>query len=177
MGRGLVQIFTGDGKGKTTAATGEAVRAVGAGKKVAIVYFDKGGAHYNERRPLVDLGVRVEATGRDRIDPRTGRFDFSITDEDRAEARRGLELAANMLRGSKYDLVMLDEIVSCVALDMLTSDEVIELIESRSSEVEVIATGRNANKELKDYADLVSEVKKIKHYLDQGITAREGFDF
>ncbi len=92
-GLGLIQVITGNGKGKTTSGLGTAIRAAGANKKVGIVYFDKGGdSHYSERKMLEQIDeIAYTATGRDRIDPETGRFDFSITEEDKQEGARGLE--------------------------------------------------------------------------------------
>src|SRR3989339_770456 len=99
QGYGLIEVYTGDGKGKTTASLGLALRAVGAGKKVGIIFFDKGGEHYSERKALQEklshLIVFV-VTGRDRINSATGRFDFSVTDEDKAEVQRGLDEARIM---------------------------------------------------------------------------------
>ena len=88
-GFGLIQVITGDGKGKTTSALGQVMRCVGVGEKAAIVFFDKGGTHYSERVVLQRLDVPYVATGRDRIDPKTGRFDFSVTPFDHDEAARG----------------------------------------------------------------------------------------
>ena len=88
---GMIQIFTGDGKGKTTAALGEVLRCIGVEKKAAVVFFDKGGDHYSERASLERLGVEWWAFGRDRINTRTGKFDFLISDEDREFGREGIK--------------------------------------------------------------------------------------
>src|SRR3989338_9585679 len=116
QGYGLIQLFTGNGKGKTTAALGEALRAAGAGKKVGIVFFDKGGeTHYFERKMIDQIeGIEYVATGRDRIDPVTGRFDFSIQEIDLREAARGLQEVRRMFE-EKYDVVVMDEINSTTA--------------------------------------------------------------
>jgi cob(I)alamin adenosyltransferase len=178
-GYGLIQVFTGNGKGKTTAGLGEAIRAVGAGRKVGIVYFDKGGtSHYNERRVLDEFRGRIDyvATGRDRIDPKTGRFDFAIQEIDRTEARRGLEEARKMFKGG-YDVVILDEINSTTDLGMLKVEDLLELLKKKPDRLELVMTGRNAPEAFLERADLVTEMKLRKHYFYSGVPAREGLDF
>lgn len=179
QGYGLIQVFTGEGKGKTTAALGQAVRALGAGKKVCIVYFDKGGdVHYSERAALdwFKDGVKYIVTGRDRIDPKTGRFDFSIQDIDKKEAERGIaEVKAVFQEG--YDLVVLDEINSTVDLGMVSEEVVLEALQSKPEQTEVILTGRNTPQSFLDAAHLVTEMKPLKHYFYSGVQAREGLDF
>src|SRR3990167_2446538 len=158
-GLGLIQLFEGHGKGKTTAALGEALRAVGAGFKVAIVFFDKGGPHYAERDAIAAHlygAIDIVGTGRDRIDPVTGRFDFSVTDE--------------------HKLVILDEINSTVALGMLNEERVLELLNQKPDEVECILTGRNAPESFKERAHLVTCMELKKHYFYSGVPAREGID-
>lgn len=177
QGFGLIQIFTGNGKGKTTAATGEMIRAIGAGKTVGVVYFDKGGeSHYFERDVLRKLGVDLVATGRDRIDPVTNRFDFSISDLDKTEAARGLVEAKRMFDAG-YDLVVLDEINSTTDLGIVSVDSVLELLDHKPLNTELVLTGRNAPKEFFDRAHLVSDVGLKKHYFYSGVKAREGLDF
>ncbi|PIX62622.1 hypothetical protein CO057_02640 [Candidatus Uhrbacteria bacterium CG_4_9_14_0_2_um_filter_41_50] len=177
QGYGLIQLYHGHGKGKTTAALGLAMRAAGAGKKVAIVYFDKGGsAHYSERALLDQIdNIDYFVSGRDRIDEK-GRFDFSIIEKDKIEARRGLKIAEDLLSG-EYDLVVLDEINSTIALGMLDVIEVIEVIKEKKSSVELILTGRDPHSELLNRAHLVTEMKPQKHYFYSGVKAREGLDY
>lgn len=186
QGFGLVQVFTGNGKGKTTAALGEAIRALGAGKSVGIVFFDKGGTHYSERVvlnlvPLLSKeglrgGLRYTATGRDRIDPVTGRFDFSVTDEDRREAARGLDEVSRMFEEGR-DLVILDEINSTTALGMLPVQTVLSVFDQKPEQTELVLTGRNAPQEFLDRAHLVTEMVLRKHYFYSGVKAREGIDY
>jgi len=176
QGYGLVQIFTGEGKGKTTAALGEVIRAYGAGKKVGIVYFDKGGAHYSERSVLDRLEIPYVATGRDRMDVTTGRFDFSLTQKDQEEVERGLQ-AVQVFFTSGCDVVLLDEINSCVALGMVSMEEVLTLIKKKPEGVELILTGRHAPSALLEVAHLISEVQMKKHYFYSGVKAREGLDY
>ncbi len=188
QGYGLVQVFTGNGKGKTTAGLGSAIRALGAGKKVGIVYFDKGGdTHYFERLILYKFSppfqggvgggyLRYVPTGRDRIDPVTNRFDFSIQQIDKDEAERGLiEVKKMFLDG--YDLVVMDEINSSVDLGLLEVSEVIKVIDQKPDQTELILTGRNAPDAFLDRAHLVTEMKLRKHYFYSGVKAREGLDY
>lgn len=175
-GFGLIQVFTGNGKGKTTASLGEAVRAIGAGKRVGIVFFDKGGEHYSERSVLESIGVTIVATGRDRIDPVSGRFDFSINDFDRSDVLRGLE-AVNAFFDQGYDLVIADELNSCLSLAMVETDVVLALMESKPEQTELVITGRNAPEAILERAHLVTEMVLKKHYFYSGVKAREGIDY
>ena len=177
---GLIQIFTGDGKGKTTAALGTAMRALARGWRVAFVYFDKGGSHYAERDILAsrfsDL-VTVYATGLDRIDPETGKFRFGVTDADRAEAARGLCAVRDLFARAEHRLVILDEINSTTSLGMLEESDVLDALASKPQDVEVILTGRHCPESFKNIADLVSDIRIVKHYFYQGVPARDGLDF
>ncbi|HCC83895.1 TPA: cob(I)yrinic acid a,c-diamide adenosyltransferase [Candidatus Uhrbacteria bacterium] len=179
QGYGLIQLIHGTGKGKTTAALGQAVRCAGAGKRVFIVYFDKGGeTHYNERHVLDTIpNIAYVATGRDRIDPVTNKFDFSINEVDKSEAQRGIVEAGKALRGGEYDLVILDEINSTVDLGMVGESEIIEIIEQKLPTVEVILTGRNPPQSFVDIAHLVTEMKLERHYFYSGVAARVGLDY
>lgn len=178
--KGLIQVFTGNGRGKTTAALGTAVRALGYGLKIAIVYFDKGGTHYSERPVLASKfagEIDVYPTGLDRIDPKTRKFRFGVTDEDRAEARRGLSIVRDLLSKHEHSLVILDEINSTVSLGMLPEDEVLAVIRSKPEDVELILTGRDAPTSFRALADLVTEMTLVKHYFYEGVKAREGIDY
>jgi cob(I)alamin adenosyltransferase len=177
---GLMQVYTGDGKGKTTAALGSVMRAVGAGKRVAILFFDKGGEQYSERKALDRLGVDWWAFGRDRR-LENGSFDFSITEQDKAEAKRGLEHFRNLLNPrhtrNPYDLIVLDEFNVVVNTGQLPLELALAVLELKTKNSELILTGRNAPKEFLDRADLISEIQNKKHYLSSGVQAREGLDF
>mgnify|MGYP002135081642 CR=1 FL=1 len=170
----MIQIYTGKGKGKTTAGLGLAIRAFGQGLKVAIVYFDKGGEDYGERKVLKQLGIDFFPTGLNRRNE-DGTFRFSITPEDIAEAKRGLTLATELLTKA-YDLLVLDEINSTVALDMLTKDAVCDFIKKVPAAMEVVLTGRNVPEEIMNLADLITEMKPIMHYMEKGISARRGIE-
>lgn len=178
-GYGLVQLIHGHGKGKTTAALGQAIRCAGSGRNVAMIYFDKGGSdHYNERAMLDKMeNIDYWATGRDRIDAETGRFDFSITQEDMDEAARGLELAREALTSGEYQLVVLDEINSTTDLGMLDVKAVLDLIDNKGEDVELILTGRNPHPDFLAAAHLVTEMNLERHYFYSGVPAREGLDY
>ncbi|MBI5794421.1 cob(I)yrinic acid a,c-diamide adenosyltransferase [Candidatus Uhrbacteria bacterium] len=186
-GLGLIQLFTGNGKGKTTAAIGEIVRMVGAGKKAAIIFFDKGGTHYMERKVFDALTVedherglgRVEwfAYGRDRIDPVSGCFDFSVTEQDRELGTQGLAKALELFQSDQYDLVVLDEMNSTTDLGMVSVDAVLCVLDAKPDRMELILTGRNAPQAFLDRAHLVTEMRLRKHYFYSGVKAREGIDY
>jgi cob(I)alamin adenosyltransferase len=165
---GLVQLYTGNGKGKTTASLGMAIRAVAKGIRVAIVYFDKGGIHYSERKVIVERfkgEIDFWGSGLDRIDPKTGRFRFGVTDEDKAEAERGLDVVRGILAKPEYGLVILVE------------RDVLDVIAAKPAKTELVLTGRNAPDSFRELADLVTEMTLIKHYFYHGTPAREGLDY
>ncbi len=177
-GFGLIQVITGNGKGKTTSALGQGLRAASIGKKVGIVFFDKGGdSHYSERSMIEKIeNMNFIATGCDRIDSNTGKFDFSINQIDKDEAKRGLKEVKQMF-DDKYDLVVMDEINSSTDLGLIEREDVLRLIEHKPEKTELILTGRNAPDEFIQKAHLVSEVRLKKHYFYSGVPAREGLDF
>lgn len=179
QGYGLVQLIYGNGKGKTTAALGQAIRCAGAGKKVAIIYFDKGGdSHYNERLIIAQIKqIDFWPTGRDRIDPITNRFDFSISDVDKEEAGRGLKLAQKALTSGEYQLVILDEINSTISLGMLAEQAVLQVIDQKNPDTELILTGRQPPASLLERAHLITEMKLERHYFYSGVQARPGLDY
>ncbi len=177
---GLIQLFTGDGKGKTTAALGTALRAAALGKRVAWIAFDKGGEeHYSERQLIRERIPEIEffVTGLDRIHPKTKAFRFGVTDEDREEGKRGLGILQDLLLKQKHDLIVLDEMNSSTCLGILDEQEVLVLLDQRPKNVELILTGRNAPESFKQKADLVTEMRLVKHYFYHGVKAREGLDY
>lgn len=172
---GLVIIYTGSGKGKTTAALGTAIRAAGYGQKIAIVQFIKGTWKTGEMESLKRLKPEIELF-------RSGRGFVGILDDrlPRAEHRRAahetLELARRLFRKS-YDLVILDEINYAIHLHLLSVSSVITLLETRPSSTSVILTGNHSPPSLLRIADLVTEMHEIKHPYQQGIPAKRGIDY
>ena len=169
--KGYVQVYTGDGKGKTTAALGLALRAAGAGLKVYICQFLKKG-DYSEIRTLEgyrDL-IKVEQFG-------TGRFiNGKPSPEDVAAAREAVSSIKDILSAGEYDVLIMDEANVALHLGLISIDDIKDLIRSRPDHMELILTGRNAPQELMEIADLVTEMKLIKHYYDRGVPARTGIE-
>jgi len=171
--RGLVQVYTGDGKGKTTAAVGLAVRAVGAGLSVAFVQFVKGGARSSELAVLEELGVRVERPAL----RSTGLLGSGINDEDRRAAAEAWDIAAALIAGAEYQVVILDEINVAMRYELVSEAEVLAAINARFPAIEVVLTGRGASDALVEMADLVTEMVPRKHPFDRGVPARLGIEY
>ena len=172
-GKGLVQIFTGNGKGKTTAALGTVIRAAGHGLKVFVIFFIKGDYASGEYSTLSRLpDVKVASFGLRRfIDPN------NVDPEEKAQAKAALAAAREAITGGSYDLVVLDEINVALDFKLIDPDDVMQLIKDKPPHVELILTGRNADSRLIEAADLVTEMVKIKHPFDKGIKARKGIEF
>jgi cob(I)alamin adenosyltransferase len=171
--QGTVQIFTGDGKGKTTAALGTALRALGHGLKVFVTVFMKGDYPYGEWEALGTFpNVKISRFGfREFTDPN------NIKPEEYEQAEIALAAARQAILSNEYDLVILDEVNIAVAWKLIDINKVIQLIREKPSNVELILTGRYADKRLIDLADLVTECNKIKHPFDRGTLARPGIEF
>lgn len=171
--QGLVQVFTGGGRGKTSAALGSVVRALGHGLRVYIIFFMKGDYPYGERNLLSRLpNVTIASYGQEEfVDPK------NIKLEQIAQAGQALKAAAEAIHSGNYDLVVLDEVNVAAAFKLISIDDVIKLIQEKPRNVELILTGRLADPKLIEVADLVTEMVKVKHPYDQGVNARKGFDF
>lgn len=171
-GKGLVHIYTGDGKGKTTAAVGLAVRARGAGLSVLLVQFLKG-RETAELGPLASLGVEILR------DEQTRKFLFYMNAAERAECLRRqhavFEKAAALL--PRYDLVILDELLGAVAVEAVALGEAARLVRGKPERTELVLTGRDAPDELTGLADYVSEIRAVRHPYEQGVGARRGIEF
>ena len=170
---GLVELFTGDGKGKTTAALGTILRVIGQGYRVYIAYFMKGDYPYGEQVILAQL-PNVSFS-------RFGFVSFvdknNIKDEEKEEARKALQTAREAMLSGDYDVVVLDEVNIAAAWKLIDIDEVINLIKEKPPGVELILTGRYADARIIEMADLVTEMVKVKHPYDKGILARRGIEF
>lgn len=169
---GLVQVYTGDGKGKTTAALGLAMRANGYGLKVKVIQFLKPDEETGERNSARDLGIGFVSIGTDHMDGTP--VDMGTEGGLTAEA---MAVAEGDLRSGEYDLVILDEILNSVRLGVLPAEDVLALLDSKAEHTEVVLTGRGAPQEIIDRADLVTEMRMIKHPYDAGIPARRGIEF
>jgi len=172
LAEGMVQIYTGDGKGKTTAALGLALRAIGHGLKVYMIQFMKGNPEYGELRAIGSLPNFVIT--------QYGRPDFvnreSPAEEDFRLAREGLAHAREIIASGEYDLVILDEINVALDFKLVELGEVLALIENRPRETELVLTGRYAPQRLIEAADLVTEMREVKHYFHPGRNARDGIE-
>lgn len=170
---GLTQVYTGEGKGKTSAAFGLALRAIGRGLKVYMVQFIKGGFDYGElyvveRLPNLEMAV-------------FGRGQFilksSPTEEDLEQAREALDHAKRIVGCGEYDVVVLDEINVALNQKLIDVEEVVDLIKNKPRHVELVLTGRSAPPKIIEVADLVTEMREIKHPYSQGIEARKGIEY
>ncbi len=170
-GGALIQVYTGNGKGKTTAALGLALRAAGANLKVFIGQFIKG-RPYSELKALRKIrNIRVEQFGRSCF------IKKSVHKKDIEAAKNGLEKIKKIISKAVYDVVILDEINVALKLGLLKLKDLLDLIEKTPKKVELILTGRNADPKILRIADLVSEIKDKKHYYKKGIQARRGIEF
>jgi len=172
--RGLVIVHTGNGKGKTTAALGLALRAVGQGLKVFMVQFIKGSWKYGElRAPEFLPGFEIRAMGRGFVDlgnPEPNPEDVALAQETLAAARE------KVLSG-QYDMVILDEVNYAESYGLLEVESIIRLIREKPPELHLVLTGRDARPEVVEAADLVTEMREVKHAFHQGVKAQKGIEF
>lgn len=169
--RGYVQVYTGDGKGKTTAALGLAIRAAGAGLKVFIGQFIKMG-EYSEIKALkrfADL-ITVEQFGIG------GLIKGQPSPEDVQAAQKGLARVKSIMASKEYHMVIMEEANVAAGLELLSVQDLIDIIESKPEEVELVITGRDADPAIIAEADLVTEMKEVKHYFQKGVSARVGIE-
>lgn len=168
--KGYIQIYTGNGKGKTTCALGLSLRAVCAGKKVFFGQFVKG-MKYSELDAIKYLpGFKMKQYGRDC-------FIFNKpSQEDIDIAKEGLKEIENILKSEEYDIVVLDELNIAIHYNLVSVEEVIDILKNKNEKIEVIITGRYAKEELINLADLVTEMKEVKHYYKKGVEARVGIE-
>jgi cob(I)alamin adenosyltransferase len=170
--RGYVQIYTGDGKGKTTAALGLALRAWGHDRRVAILQFMKADPTWGEIVALQRLGIDVVQAGLDHWVHKG-----EVSDEDRAAGAAGFASARGLVMSGRYDVVVLDEVWTALYFDLVELDDVLALMRDKPAPVELVMTGRRAPEAAIAAADLVTEMVPVKHYFDAGVPAREGIEF
>lgn len=174
--RGLLIVYTGNGKGKTTAALGMGLRAIGRGWRVLMIQFGKGSWHYAELDSVKRLAPDFE------IVP-MGKGFYKILDdhhsekEHRESAERALEFSRQQMVSGNYDLLILDEISGAVASGLLPVESVVKLVEDRPKELTMVLTGRDAPPEIVERADLVTEMREIKHPFQLGLKAQKGIDY
>lgn len=173
LNKGFIQVYTGNGKGKTTAAVGQAVRAAGYGLKTYIAQFMKEYS-YSELNSLKCLNewITIEQFCGD---------DFVYRKklpgkEELTKAKKGLQTAIKNMLGGEYDLIILDESIVAIYFKLIKLEEIIRIIKQKPKNVELILTGRYCPQELVDLADLVTEMKEVKHYYQEGIKSRRGIE-
>lgn len=174
LGKGLVSIVTGNGKGKTTSAIGSIVRASGHGLQVYVIFFAKGGNFkHGEFQVLNNIpNVTMASYGQ-----RGWLTEGDPKPEHKEKAQQAFAAVREAMLSGKYDLVVMDEINIAISGGLIDLEDVVKLIEDKPAQVELILTGRNANPKLVRLADLVSEILMIKHPFNEGIKARKGIDY
>jgi cob(I)alamin adenosyltransferase len=168
---GYIHLYTGNGKGKTTAALGLALRAAGAGKRIFIAQFVKG-MHYSELDALTRFPeIELKQYGLDCF------IVNEPTQKDIDAARKGLTEVTAIITGNKFDIVILDELCIALHYHLFETEEILSLLNAKPENMEIVMTGRYAPPELYEIADLVTEMTEIKHYYSKGIEARKGIEF
>jgi cob(I)alamin adenosyltransferase len=170
--KGYIQVYTGNGKGKTTAALGLALRAAGAGMKVFFAQFVKGKT-YSEieliHRLIPDIAIRQYGLGCFIIN--------APAQKDIDAARNGLEQVTGIIKSGEYDMVVLDEVNIALYYNLFSTDDLLRVLNHKPEEIEIVITGRYAPAELIEIADLVTEMKETKHYYNKGVQARKGIEY
>lgn len=169
--KGYIHLYTGNGKGKTTAALGLAIRAAGAGKQIFIGQFVKG-MHYAELNALMRFPeINIKQYGLDCF------IVNKPNEKDIEAARNGLNEVTKIISSNSYDVVILDEVCIAIYYHLFEIDEIINLIIQKPEPMELILTGRYAPKKLYDHVDLITEMNEIKHYFQRGVQARKGIEY
>ena len=175
---GYIQVYTGNGKGKTTASLGLAMRALGRCWKVLIIMFTKGGDDYGELNsfrnlsPNIAQDLTIVQAGLDRIV-----YSNNKTNDDAKEIQKGWKLAKNAIKNDEYNLIILDEANIAIDLNFIDVDEMVSVLKNKPDDMEIVLTGRNAHPKIIEIAHLVSEIKPVKHYWDKGVSARKGIEY
>jgi len=175
---GYIQVYTGDGKGKTTASLGLAMRALGRDWKVLIVMFTKGGNDYGELNSFRQLSDKIAdnltivQAGLDRVI-----YKSNESEQDHKKIKKGWNIVKKAVKNDEYQLIIMDEANIAIDMGILDVDEVIKVLESKPDEMEIVLTGRNAHPKIIEIAHLVSRIEPVKHYWDKGVYARKGIEY
>lgn len=175
---GYIQVYTGDGKGKTTASLGLAMRALGRDWKVLIVMFTKGGNDYGELNSFRQLSEKIAdnltivQAGLDRVI-----YKSNENEQDHKKIKKGWNLVKKAVKNDEYQLIIMDEANIAIDMGILDVDEVIKVLKSKPDEMEIVLTGRNAHPKIIEIAHLVSRIEPVKHYWDKGVHARKGIEY
>ncbi len=175
---GYIQVYTGDGKGKTTASLGLTFRALGRGWNVLVILFTKGGNDYGELysarqlSPQISRQLTIVQAGLNRIV-----FTHNMKEEDAIEIANGWEIAKRAAHSGKYQMIVMDEANIAIDLGLIPLEEMKDLLANKPPELEIVLTGRRAHPEIIEMAHLVSEIRPIKHYWDIGVKARKGIEY
>ncbi len=176
--RGYIQVYTGNGKGKTTASLGLALRALGRGWKVLIVLFTKGGSDYGELfafrefSPKIKKHLRIIQAGLDRIV-----YSDNVTENDKDIVRKGWAEVVAATNSNEYQLIIMDEANIAIDLNLISVQEMKTFLQNKPDELEVVLTGRHAHPEIVELAHLVSNIQPVKHYWNIGVQARKGIEY
>lgn len=176
--RGYIQVYTGDGKGKTTASLGLTFRALGRGMNVLVILFTKGGDDYGEifaarqLSPQISKQLTIVQAGLDRIV-----FTHNLKEEDAIEIANGWEIAKRAAQSGKYQLIVMDEANIAIDLGLIPLEEMKTFLNEKPDDLEIVLTGRRAHPEIIEMAHLVTEMRPIKHYWDIGVKARKGIEY
>ena len=175
---GYIQVYTGDGKGKTTASLGLAMRALGRDWKVLIVMFTKGGNDYGELNSFRQLSEKIAdnltivQAGLDRVI-----YKSNENEQDHKKIKKGWNLVKKAVKNDEYQLIIMDEANIAIDMGILDVNEVIKVLKSKPDEMEIVLTGRNAHPKIIEIAHLVSRIEPVKHYWDNGVYARKGIEY
>lgn len=170
MEKGFIQLYTGNGKGKSSAAFGMALRGAMASKKVYIAQFVKDMKYSETKIAEVLDSITIHQVGKGCF------FDREVNEEDQKAAREGLQKCREALNSGAWDLVILDEVTIALYYKLFSTDDLLDVLDDKAEHTEVILTGRYAPQELIDRADLVTDMVEVKHYYTQGVLSRPGFD-
>lgn len=174
---GYIQVYTGDGKGKTTAALGLTMRALGRGWKVLIIMFTKGGDEYGELyafkdHPVFGKQLEIVPAGLNRII-----YSHNVNNADKIEITNGWEIAKQAAKSGEYNMIVMDEANIAIDLGLIDLDEMLEFLKNKPPELEIVLTGRRAHDKIIEVAHLVSKITPVKHYWDIGVAARKGIEY